>query len=77
MAKKHRRGRPKMDKGVSRAAVMTLRLQPTERKKVLAAAKQSRQKVSDWMRTALLAAADSITIEKPKAEGAGIQPLGD
>jgi hypothetical protein len=75
MAKKKRgRGRPKLPKGVGKATVVTLRLQPAERKAVLAAAKRDGQKLSDWMRTALLHRATAIRIENAEAEGAGVQP---
>jgi hypothetical protein len=75
MAKKSRgRGRPKLPKGQSKAAVVVLRLQPAERRAVDAAAKRSGVKLSEWARSALMLAANDGNLENSEAEGGGIEP---
>lgn len=74
MAKKLKRGRPKFPKGTSKASVVTVRLQPRERKAMLAAAKRDGQRLSDWMRTALLHRATAVRIENVEVEGVGVEP---
>ena len=64
MAKKIRRGRPKLPKGVSRASVVTLRLQASERKAIDAAAtRDGFDTISEWIRAALMAVCEPITMK--------------
>lgn len=63
MAKKISRGRPKLPKGQSKAAVVVLRLQPAERKAVVAASKRAGLKLSEWARSALMLAANDGNLE--------------
>lgn len=72
MAKK--RGRPKLAKSERKASVIVVRVQPAERKVLLAAAKRAGNRLSDWMRTALMRSAGAGIMENTEAEGAGIQP---
>jgi hypothetical protein len=75
MAKKKRgRGRPKLPRGVSKAWVVTLRLERGQRQAILAAAKREGTRPSHWMRLALMAAAADVNMEKPEVEGVGIEP---
>ena len=55
-AKKTRKpGRPKLPKGSAKAAKAQVRLSPEELKKIEAAARASKQTVSDWVRSMLAA----------------------
>jgi hypothetical protein len=74
MARKAKRGRPRLPKGQSKAALIVLRLQPEDRKTVYVAAKRAGVKFSEWARTALLRAANDGNLEKPEAEGGGVEP---
>jgi hypothetical protein len=74
MAKKRGRGRPRMPKGASKATVMTVRLQPAERRAIREAAKSDGQKLSDWVRSALIHRATAARIGM---EGVGVEPPAD
>ena len=49
-------GRPKMAKGEAKGSIVPVRFSPEERKRVEAAAKASKQNVSQWVRSTLSAA---------------------
>jgi hypothetical protein len=72
--KPKRRGRPKLPKGNAKASVLTVRLQPEQRKIVAAAARESGMTLSDWVRDILLSFAGEITIDDARTEGVGIEP---
>lgn len=71
MAKKAKRGRPRLPRGEGRGAVLTLRMQPIERRTIESAARKSGGKLSDWMRVALLRAAAAGNMEEVKNGGGG------
>ena len=48
-------GRPKLPKGSAKAGSIKVRLSPEEQKRIEAAAKASKQTVSDWIRGTLAA----------------------
>ena len=73
MAKKKKMGRPKLPRGTSRASLITLRVQPAERKRIEAAAKREGKPLSEWIRETLLAVAGPVTVVAD-AEGVGIEP---
>lgn len=50
-------GRPKLAKEHAKASIIPVRFNPDDRKTVEAAAKASKQTVSEWVRTTLLKAA--------------------
>ena len=72
MAKKPRRGRPKLPKGESKASIITLRLQPAERRAADVAAKREGITLSEWIRLALMRAATQVTMDQSKTEGVGV-----
>jgi uncharacterized protein (DUF1778 family) len=49
-------GRPKLPKGSAKAGKVQVRLNADEQKRIEAAAKASKQTVSEWMRSTLFAA---------------------
>ena len=49
-------GRPRMSKGEAKGSIVPVRFSPDERKRVEAAAKASKQNVSQWIRSTLSAA---------------------
>jgi len=49
-------GRPRLPKGSAKASKVQVRLSPEEQKRVEAAAKASKQTVSEWVRSTLTAA---------------------
>jgi uncharacterized protein (DUF1778 family) len=53
-------GRPKMPKGVAKAGAIQVRLSADDRKKVDNAAKASKQTVSEWIRSILAIALDTL-----------------
>jgi len=56
MPKKPRKpGRPKLAKGEAKGSIVPVRFSPEDRKRVEAAAKASKQTVSQWVRSILLA----------------------
>ena len=46
-------GRPKMAKGTTKGSIVPVRFSPEDRKRVEAAAKASKQNVSQWIRSTL------------------------
>ena len=52
-------GRPKLAKGEAKGKIVALRLNPDDVKRVSAAAKASKQNVSDWIRSTLNAAMEA------------------
>lgn len=54
-ATKRQPGRPKLPKGNAKAAMLRVRLTPDELQTIEAAAKASKQSVSDWIRSKLAA----------------------
>ena len=58
-----KRGRPKLKASERQATTITVRVSKADRKEFGAAAKKNGQRLSDWVRTTLLAAAKSNTIE--------------
>ena len=50
-------GRPKLPKAHAKASIIPVRFNPDDRKRIEAAAKASRQTVSEWVRVTLLKAA--------------------
>lgn len=60
---KKKRGRPKLPARERQGSTITVRVSRADRKKFGLAAKTSGQKLSVWIRTSLLAAADQGTIE--------------
>lgn len=52
-------GRPKLPKGEAKGKVVGFRLSPDEIRTFTAAAKASKQSVSEWMRSTLNAAAEA------------------
>jgi predicted HicB family RNase H-like nuclease len=55
-AKPKKPGRPRLAKGEAKGSIVPVRFSPEERKKVEAAAKASKQNVSQWIRSTLSAA---------------------
>jgi uncharacterized protein (DUF1778 family) len=49
-------GRPKLPKGTAKAGKVQVRLSVDEQKRIEAAAKASKQRVSEWIRSTLIAA---------------------
>ena len=49
-------GRPRLAKGEAKGSIVPVRFSPEERKRVEAAAKASKQNVSQWVRSTLSAA---------------------
>ena len=58
-ATKRQPGRPKLPKGNAKAAMLRVRLTPDELQTIEAAAKASKQSVSDWIRSKLAATAEA------------------
>jgi predicted HicB family RNase H-like nuclease len=48
-------GRPRLAKGAAKGSIVPVRFSPEDRKRVEAAAKASKQNVSQWIRSTLLA----------------------
>ena len=66
MAKKKRpskRGRPPLAEGLGKDSVLTVRIQPAERVAIDHAVASSGKSLSDWIRSALMAAATSVNME--------------
>ena len=75
MAKKKRRGRPKLTKATRRGSVVTLRLSPSERRALEEAREAGGfRTISESIRSALRLTPDPVKIEKPEAEGVGVEP---
>ena len=55
---KTKMGRPKLPKGEAREIVLATRVNPTEHKAIKGAIKASKQPQTEWLRNALLAAAN-------------------
>jgi predicted HicB family RNase H-like nuclease len=53
-------GRPKLAKGEAKAKIVPVRLNPDHHKKFLAAARNSGQNLSDWIRNTLLANIETV-----------------
>jgi predicted HicB family RNase H-like nuclease len=70
---KKRRGRPTKKASDRQAVTITVRVSKADRRAFGAAAKKSGQKLSDWIRTSLLAAKSSDKINVP-SEGGGVEP---
>lgn len=49
-------GRPKLPKGAAKGSIVPVRFSPEDRRRVEAAAKASKQTVSEWIRSTLSAA---------------------
>ena len=58
MPKPKKVGRPKLAKGESKAVMLRVRISPVEFKAVEAAAKASKQTVSEWIRSSISVTAD-------------------
>jgi len=56
MPKPKKVGRPVLPKGEAKAKIMPVRLSPDDRKRIEKAAKDSKQTVSQWVRSTLMAA---------------------
>ena len=70
---KKKRGRPKLPKGKVQKAVVTVRMSQQEREVIGDAAKAAGvQKLSEWIRQTLLAAANPAKLNK--TEDGGIEP---
>jgi hypothetical protein len=67
-------GRPRLNRGDARGAVVTVRLLRSERLAIGRAAKAAGTGVSAWIRTVLLSATNPVTIQNGKTEGEGIEP---
>lgn len=48
-------GRPRLAKGAAKGSIVPVRFSPEDRKRVEAAARASKQNVSQWIRSTLLA----------------------
>jgi hypothetical protein len=57
-------GRPKLPKGAAKAGAVQVRLSPDDRKRVAAAAKASKQTVSEWIRSTISAGIRDKNMEK-------------
>jgi predicted HicB family RNase H-like nuclease len=65
---KKRRGRPKLPAKDRQAITITVRVSKADRKAFAGAAKESGQKLSDWVRENLLAVVKRSTINNRKVE---------
>lgn len=71
IAKKAKRGRPKLPRGTNRGCVITLRLKAGERKSVVSAAERAGKTLSEWIREALLSTAATVNMETAESGGGG------
>ncbi len=56
---KTKMGRPNLPKGKAKGVILAARFSPNESKRVLDAVRRSNQKKPDWIRNALLSAAEN------------------